>query len=58
MPQDNAGRINLLGNLIKMAYADRKLHPNELKLLVRIGRVLGFDQEVVRGIVQEEGLSA
>lgn len=54
LPQDNAGRINLMGALIKMAYADRKLHPNERKLLVRLGQVLGFDEEAVGGIIEEE----
>lgn len=55
LPADNRGRIDMLANLIKMAYADRKLHENELRLLIRLGRVLGFDEDAVRGIVEEEG---
>jgi len=55
LPADNRGRIDMLANLIKMAYADRELHDHELRLLIRLGRVLGFDEDAVRGIVEEEG---
>lgn len=42
-------------NVVKMAYADRELHESELRLLIRLGPVLGFDEDAVRGIVEEEG---
>ena len=55
LPADNAERIQLLADLIMMAYADRKLHENELQLLVKLGRLLGFDEDAVRAIIAEEG---
>lgn len=54
LPSDNAGRIDLLRDLIGMAYADHKLHQNELRLLVRLGQVLGFEEAMVRDIVDDE----
>ena len=55
LPTDNRGRIELLRDLIGMAYADHKLHQKEMGLLVRLGQVLGFDEEIIREIVNEEG---
>lgn len=55
LPVDNAGRISLFADLVKMAYADRVVHESEMQLLIRLGNVLGFDEESVRGIVEEEG---
>ncbi len=55
LPVDNAGRIELFGELVKMAYADRTVHKSEMQLLIKLGNVLGFDEESVRGIVEEEG---
>ncbi len=54
LPSGNAERIDLVADLIKMAFADRKLHDNELEVLIRLGRVLGFQEDEMRTIVEEQ----
>ncbi len=55
LPGNNTERIGMLADLIKMAYADRKLHESEMKLLIKLGTVLGFDEDTVTAIVEDEG---
>ncbi len=46
-------RAEILGHLITMARADNVLHEQELDLIRRVSRVLGYSQEQIRQIVDD-----
>ena len=49
MPGERKAQI--LGNLITMARADNVLHENEVDLITRVSRVLGYSPEQINQIV-------
>jgi len=53
LPDNNTERIDLMGDLVRMAFADKRLDDREFDVLVRLGSVLGFDEEIVRDIVDD-----
>ena len=57
LPQDPTERAELFSELILMAFADGKLDPEELNVLIKLGTVLDVDEQTVRSICEQEAKS-
>ena len=50
LPQEAVEKAELMSELILMAFADGRLEPPEIEILIRLGSLLDVDEEKVREI--------
>ena len=57
LPQSKEEKAELFSELILMAFADGRLDPAELEVLIKLGVYLDVSEDMVRSICQQEAKS-